>query len=288
MRDDRHPAVSVVLGSYNRKHFLKKTIQSVREEIENAPFISEIIIIDGGSTDGTLNWLKKQKDIITIIQHNRGTWKGNPIERRSWGYFMNLGFKCAQGKYICMISDDCLVVPGAIINGFKQFENVLKCGNNIGAIAFYWRNWPEMDNYWIGYTLGNKIFVNHGMYLNKALKEVGYIDEDTYHFYHADGDLCLKLWNNNFSIIKAEDSYIEHFSHANFKIRKSNLSQQKKDWQNYLNKWTGIFYDPKNDNHGFFERDEQKVDDDLVKKYWKFCWLKVMFFRKLHRLFQND
>jgi glycosyltransferase involved in cell wall biosynthesis len=156
-------AVSVVIGTYNRKRFLKKTIETLRDELDSAPFKSEMIVVDGGSTDGTLNWLKKQKDIITIIQHNRGKWHGKQIERRSWGYFMNLGFKCAQGKYICMLSDDCLVVPGAIVNGYHLFEKELEKGNNVGAVAFYWRNWPEMENYWIGYTLGGKLFVNHGM-----------------------------------------------------------------------------------------------------------------------------
>lgn len=45
--------VSVVLGSLNRITFLKLTIQSIREELKNAPFTHEIIVIDGGSTDGT-------------------------------------------------------------------------------------------------------------------------------------------------------------------------------------------------------------------------------------------
>ena len=30
----------------------------------------EIIVIDGGSTDGTCDWLAKQRDILTIIQPN--------------------------------------------------------------------------------------------------------------------------------------------------------------------------------------------------------------------------
>src|SRR3989304_502628 len=120
------PVISVVLGTYNRLSFLKLTIESIRAGLENLS--REIFVIDGGSTDGTTQWLIKQKDIVTMVQHNRGKWNGKPIERRSWGYFMNLGFRSAQGKYVCMLSDDCLVIPGAIRNGFDLFEKKLAEG----------------------------------------------------------------------------------------------------------------------------------------------------------------
>jgi GT2 family glycosyltransferase len=92
------PGISIVLGSYNRLRFLKLTIKSIRNNGIAVPY--EIIVIDGGSTDGSMAWLIKQKDIITIVQHNQGIWKGTQIKRRSWGYFMNLGFKSAHRVYM--------------------------------------------------------------------------------------------------------------------------------------------------------------------------------------------
>lgn len=261
-------AVSVVIGTYNRKRFLEKTIETLRDELDNAPFKSEMIVVDGGSTDGTLNWLKKQKDTITIIQHNRGKWHGKQIERRSWGYFMNLGFKCAQGKYICMLSDDCLVVPGAIVNGYHLFEKKLEIGDNVGAVAFYWRNWPEMKNYWIGYTLGGKLFVNHGMYLNSAVRCVDYIDED-FKFYFADGDLCLKLWKSGYQTIPSEESYIEHLSHANCGVRRTNSMNNDLEWEKYLLKWGGIYY-KESGITGYFKEKQVPSRYKLAEKYWRF------------------
>jgi len=96
--------------------------------------------VDGGSTDGSLQYLAKQKDVITNIQHNRGEFRGKKIERRSWGYFINLGFNTSHGRYILMISDDCLLVPGALKNGVTLFEELLSKGQKIGAVAFCWRN----------------------------------------------------------------------------------------------------------------------------------------------------
>jgi glycosyltransferase involved in cell wall biosynthesis len=250
---ENRPLISVVIGSYNRAKFLRLTIESLREELKSLPH--ETIIVDGGSTDGTLKWLIKQKDIITIVQHNHGEWKGKNIERRSWGYFMNLGFKCAQSKYVCMLSDDCLIVPGAIVNGYNLFEEKLGNGQKVGAVAFYWRNWPEKERYWVGLTLGKKMFVNHGMYLKKALDEVGYIDEDTYHFYYADGDLCLKIWQKGYSVIDSPNSYIEHYSHVAPFFRRSNAGREKSDWKNYLNKWKGVFYNDGKSTGWIIEKD---------------------------------
>lgn len=240
--------ISVVLGSYNRLNFLNLTIQSIREELTD--FDHEIIVVDGGSDDGTLQWLLDQKDIITIVQHNRGEWLNKKIERKSWGYFMNLGFKCAQGKYVCMLSDDCLVVPGAIKNGYNLFEEELKKDKKIGAIVFYWRNWSQEDVYHINYTLDDKLYVNHGMYLNQALNDVDYIDEENFFFYNGDGDLCLKMWQKRYEVIESSNSFIEHYPHANINVRKSNYITYKKDLNNYLKKWEGVFYDQKKENRG--------------------------------------
>ena len=230
-----NPIVSVVIGSFNRFHYLRTTIDTVRLEL--LQLSHEIIVVDGGSGDGSLKWLTRQKDVITVVQHNRGMWKAIPIERKSWGYFMNLGFRAASGKYICMLSDDCLVVPGAILKGVDAFERASKAVPKVGAVAFYWRNWPEQKNYWVGLTFGNRLFVNHGLYLRKALEEIGFIDADSYSFYHADGDLCLRLHAVNYLCIDSPSSFIEHNLHANEKMRGANSPRQAEDWETYRRRW---------------------------------------------------
>ncbi len=241
--------VSVVLGSYNRKTFLINAIESIRNELNNADFPHEIIVVDGGSDDGSAEWLQKQKDIITIIQHNRGKYKGRKIERRSWGYFMNLGFRAARGKYICMLSDDCLVIPGAIKNGYENFEGNLKKGINAGAMAFFWRNWPEQTKYAV-FKFYGIITINHGMFLRDALDKVGYIDEENYMFYSADVDLSFKLHKLGYELLISENSFIEHYMHANNTSRNDNLTSYDNDNNNFISKWKQLLpkidYSPEN------------------------------------------
>ncbi len=243
--------VSVVLGSYQRLFFLKRTIASVRQELQSVPH--EIIVVDGGSTDGSIEWLAGQRDVLTIVQHNRGMWNGKPVERRSWGYFMNLGFRSAAAEYICMISDDCLVVPGAIRNGLARFRQRTAEGVRLGGLAFYWRNWPEQTLYNVGLTLGKKVFINHGLYLKSALEEVGYADEKTFRFYHGDSDLALKLWHAGYVCEASPESFIEHYSHANTTVRATNFEGERADWEAFTRKWSGIFYDPSSPETGSWQ-----------------------------------
>jgi GT2 family glycosyltransferase len=247
------------MGSYNRARYLRATIAALREELDNLD--SEIVVVDGGSTDGAIRWLARQKDVVTIIQHNRGRWRGVDIPRRSWGYFMNLGFRAASGTYVCMISDDALVVPGAIRNALTQFE---AAGPGIGGIAFHWRNWPDEENYVVGVTFGGNIFVNHGLYSKQALEAVGYADSETYFFYHADGDLSLRMLEAGYRTIEAKDSFVEHHRHVNREVRASNSERQAQDWAAYVARW-GRLGEP--------ERDwiVRRFDDPTctAERYWK-------------------
>lgn len=110
-------------------------------------------------------------------------------------------------------------------------------------MAFYWRDWPGSEEYWVGKTFG-KIFVNHGLYLREAVSALNGFDEESFHFYHADGDLCLRMWREGYEVVDCPDAFIEHFSHANVRVRQGNVEYQRADWEAYSRRWKYLRHDP--------------------------------------------
>lgn len=98
------PIVSVVIPVFNRETSLRKCVDSVLEAV---PPNSEIIIVDDGSTDGSLaaaqELAEQDERIIARTQPNSG-WAGKP---------RNVGLGLASGKYVLFVdSDDGLTADG--------------------------------------------------------------------------------------------------------------------------------------------------------------------------------
>lgn len=238
--------VSVVLGTYNRLPYLKMAISSIRSELTRLGGDNEIIVVDGGSTDRTVRWLTAQKDIITIVQHNKGEFNGKPVKPRSWGYFMNLAFRAASGKYVCMLSDDCIVLEGAISNARGLLEEKTEKGEKVGAAAFYYRDYLEEDEYKVNLLFDRVVNINHGLFLNSALHDAGYAEASLYEFYWGDFDLTLKLYHKGYQVIESPDSYVEHFHRLKYhpaydKTTGGNIKNIERDKETFLERWGSCF-----------------------------------------------
>lgn len=113
--------ISIVSGTYNRIASLIRMVQSVRDNIP-AGLAYEIVLVDGGSDDGTLQWARKQAD-VRLIEH--GELRG------AINAFCD-GAKAARGEYVILANDDIHFEQGSIIKAMVYLEQHQQCG----AVAF--------------------------------------------------------------------------------------------------------------------------------------------------------
>lgn len=111
------PLLSIITGTFNRLALLQALFQSVRDDVPDG-ITYEFIVCDGGSTDGTLDWLRGQPN-TTLIEH--GGLKG-AIEA-----FTDCG-KQARGKYTLILNDDVSVIAGSILRAIIYLEEHPACG----------------------------------------------------------------------------------------------------------------------------------------------------------------
>jgi len=95
------PLVTIVTPSYNQKPFLADTLQSIAQQ--DYPYI-EHIVIDGGSTDGTLELLQQVPYPLR--------WLSEPDNGQAAA--INKGFATARGEILGWLNSDDLYTPGAI------------------------------------------------------------------------------------------------------------------------------------------------------------------------------
>lgn len=180
-----YPRVSVVTPSFNQAAFLEETIQSVLAQ--DYPNL-EYIIIDGGSTDGSIEIIRKYESQLAY-------WVSERDEGQS--HAINKGFQRSSGEILAWLNSDDLYAHNAIHEAVAEFDHTRQSAVVYGNTDFIdasgkWLSRFVIQSYRLPQMLYDHLIPQPAAFVRRsALDAAGGIDP-TLHFC-MDYDLWLRV-----------------------------------------------------------------------------------------------
>lgn len=113
--------VSLIIVNYNGKRFLKRLLDSIREQTLQD---FEVIFVDNDSKDDSIEFIKNNyPEVIIILSKNNG-----------FGSACNLGVKKATGKYVAFFNED-MYFPKDFLQKIISFRESKKTEEKIGGVS---------------------------------------------------------------------------------------------------------------------------------------------------------
>ncbi len=177
------PLVSIVTPSLDQGRYLEETIRSVLDQ--DYPSI-EHIVVDGGSTDETLEVLRRYEHVRWISERDRGQ-----------SHALNKGFALARGEVLGWLNADDVYLPGAISAAVQVLSH--------SGCALVHGGWSQIDengavlrevqpipfDYRLQLEVRNAVAQPGSLFTREAFESVGGLDEQLR--YAMDYDLWLKI-----------------------------------------------------------------------------------------------
>ena len=216
------PLVTVIIPTFNRLKWIGICLDSVRSQ--TYPHI-ETLVIDDGSTDGTVEWLRSQPAYAFAQIHIQPKNGGASIAR-------NDGIRRAKGELIAFIDSDDALLPHHIEKAVEIFEKQPNTGlfccdstliDSNGDVLFEGRTWhqiqSQMKNHPVqtGFRTLTDIFqfshIFPGFTLPKAVFEkAGYFDQSI--FPMDDYDLSLRVAGSGYGVYYCNEALALRREHS--------------------------------------------------------------------------
>jgi glycosyltransferase involved in cell wall biosynthesis len=174
--------VSIVTPSLNQSRYIAEAIESVRAQTYRE---IEHVVVDGGSTDGTLALLETCSDVRWVSEPDRGQ-----------SHALNKGFALARGEILGWLNADDAYEPHAVMEAVNALEGfglayadvtrVDEDGSNPRRIRSRpaWDLWTELNE-------GNGVYSPAVFFTREAFEAVGGIDESLH--LTMDYDLWVRI-----------------------------------------------------------------------------------------------
>ncbi len=172
--------ISIITPTFNSEKFLEKTLVSIKNQSYKN---FELILIDGGSSDKTLQIIKKYKSIIDYCRSEK--------DKGIYDAF-NKGMKIAKGKYILVVNSDDKLTKKALSILNKYDLKYPKIDFFFGAVKKHWGILHGYNKKKIKYSWGFYSSHSTGFFIKKkAANIVG--NYNLKYKYHADYDFFYRM-----------------------------------------------------------------------------------------------
>lgn len=151
-------SISIIIPAYNVEKYLKAALDSIKEQTE---LPDEVILIDDGSTDGTL-------DVANTFEFPV-PYQVVSIENAGQGNARNLGVSLASSEYVYFFDSDDLLVS----NHIQSIKNQIRKNQYPDIVLFSGESFNDSEyqgNRWVDYCRGfSGAFTERAPFLDKAL-----------------------------------------------------------------------------------------------------------------------
>lgn len=246
----RSIVTSIIILNKDLLNYTKQLIESIRQHTEKGSY--EIIVVDNGSQDGSVEWLQQQDDVKLIANpENAGFPKG-----------CNQGMEIAKGQEILLLNNDTVVTA----NWLSNLRQALYSAPGIGAVGPVTNNSSNLQKIEVPYPNENDAEAMAAMQRFAA----GYnkSDPDKWHKWMMLVGFCMLFKREVYGQIGGMD---EAYSPGNYEDDDYNLRIRKAGYEILLCKDTFIHHFGSKTFGTFLKEEKERYDAGLARKRSYFC-----------------
>jgi GT2 family glycosyltransferase len=231
---------SIIIPNYNGLQWLAPCVQSIQQ---HTPTPYEIIVIDNGSKDGSVEYCLDLKLRLVSLPFNRG-----------FPTACNIGLRVASGDALLLLNNDTLMTSGGLANMLRCLYSREDIGI-VGPMTNYASgkqkieepytsledmsmrmNLPDSSKWHEAERIVGLCF----LFRRELMDRIGLLDERFSPGHYEDDDYCYRARQAGYKLMIAGDSFLFHHGSGSFQREDEQAVKQliKTNYHKFMEKWS--------------------------------------------------